>query len=238
MSVDYLTRLEQARGPRPSEAVLGALARALRLTDAERDHLFDLAGAAPPAPGRIRSAVRPSVLRLMDRFTDLPVLLLDAKTDVLAWNPMAAALLGDLSATPVPMRNVARQAFLGDSRMEVDPEERERLDRALAADLRRRRTHGSGQIRKLIHCTIQVVVADLVVELVAGGELLARRREPPLDLLGAVGSALGQALDERLERGRLDEDQGGLWQRLAHLAGALDVDLEHDPASRSRELAA
>jgi transcriptional regulator with XRE-family HTH domain len=138
MSVDYLSRLEQGRGPRPSEAVLSAMARALRVTDAEREHLFHLADASPPRPGRIRSAVRPSVLRLMDRFTDLPVLLLDAKTDVLAWNPMAAALLGDLSAIPPGERNIARQAFLGaGSRVEVEPDERERLDRAIVSDLRR-----------------------------------------------------------------------------------------------------
>ena len=139
MSVDYLTRVEQGRGPRPSEAVLGGLARALRLTDAERDHLFDLAGAAPPAPGRIRSAVRPSMQRLMDRFNDLPAILLDAKCDVLAWNPLAAALLGDLSGVPPTQRNVAWQAFLGTShsRVEASPAERERLDRAMVSDLRR-----------------------------------------------------------------------------------------------------
>jgi transcriptional regulator with XRE-family HTH domain len=138
VSVDYLSRLEQGRGPRPSEGVLSALARALRVTDAEREHLFHLAGAAPPLPGRIRSGVRPSVLRLMDRFTDLPALLLDAKSDVLAWNPMAAALLGDLSAIPPGHRNIARLAFIGaGSRVEVGTEERERLDRALVSDLRR-----------------------------------------------------------------------------------------------------
>jgi transcriptional regulator with XRE-family HTH domain len=137
MSVDYLTRVEQGRGPRPSEAVLGGLARALRLNDAERDHLFDLAGAAPPAPGRIRSAVRPSVQRLMDRFTDLPALLLDAKCDVLAWNPLAAALLGDMSAVPPAQRNVVWQAFLGTSRVALDPDARKRLDRAIVSDLRR-----------------------------------------------------------------------------------------------------
>jgi transcriptional regulator with XRE-family HTH domain len=137
VSVDYLTRLEQGRGPRPSEAVLTALARALRVTDAERDHLFHLAGASPPLPGRIRTTVRPSVLRLMDRFTDLPALILDAKSDVLAWNPMAAALLGDLSAIPLGRRNVARQAFTGDHRLELDPAERDQLDRALVSDLRR-----------------------------------------------------------------------------------------------------
>ncbi|MEJ3654594.1 helix-turn-helix domain-containing protein [Actinomycetes bacterium KLBMP 9759] len=102
VSVDYLTRLEQGRGPHPSEAVLGALARALRVSDAEREHLFHLAGAQPPLPGRIRSTVRPGVLRMLDRFTDLPALLLDAKADVIAWNPMALALLGDMSAVPRP----------------------------------------------------------------------------------------------------------------------------------------
>ncbi|WP_219412699.1 helix-turn-helix transcriptional regulator [Pseudonocardia nigra] len=137
VSVDYLTRLEQGRGPRPSEAVLAALARALRVTDAERDHLFHLAGGTPPLPGRIRSAVRPSVLRLMDRFTDLPALLLDAKTEVLAWNPMAAALLGDLSSIPPGQRNIARQAFTAEHRLGGDPAERARLDRALVSDLRR-----------------------------------------------------------------------------------------------------
>jgi transcriptional regulator with XRE-family HTH domain len=138
VSVDYLTRLEQGRGPRPSEAVLRALARALRLSDTERDHLFLLAGSTPPVPGRIRTTVRPGVLRLMDRFTDLPALLLDAKNDVLAWNPMAAALLGDLSAIPVGRRNIARQAF-GDAhdRVGTDPQERERMNRALVGDLRR-----------------------------------------------------------------------------------------------------
>jgi MmyB-like transcription regulator ligand binding domain len=74
---------------------------------------------------------------LMDRFTDLPVVLLDAKCDVLAWNPLAAALLGDLSAVPPAQRNVAWQAFLGTSRVTVGPDERERLDRAITSDLRR-----------------------------------------------------------------------------------------------------
>jgi transcriptional regulator with XRE-family HTH domain len=138
VSVDYLTRLEQGRGPHPSDAVLGALARALRITDAERDHLFRLAGGAPPLPGRIRSAVRPSVLRLMDRFTDLPVLLLDAKTDVLAWNPMSLALFGDLSAIPPARRNMARLAFGPEPPPTGgDEAEQERLNRAMVSDLRR-----------------------------------------------------------------------------------------------------
>lgn len=138
VSVDYLTRLEQGRGPHPSDAVLSALARALRVNDVERDHLFHLAGVAPPLPGRIRGTVRPSVQRLMDRFTDLPAVLLDAKTDVLAWNSMAAALLGDMSAIPQAERNIARRAFTGaPSPYGAHPDDRPRLNRALVTDLRR-----------------------------------------------------------------------------------------------------
>ncbi|MGQ0840844.1 helix-turn-helix transcriptional regulator [Actinokineospora sp.] len=137
ISVDYLTRLEQARGPRPSASVLAALARALGLSDAERDHLFLLAGGSPPTPGRISRTARASVLRLMDRCTDLPAMLLNARADVLAWNDLAAALLGDFSAIPVRRRNIIWQRFVhGPGRIAADPPERERLDRAALADLR------------------------------------------------------------------------------------------------------
>lgn len=113
LSVDYVVRLEQGRGPRPSAQVLGALAGALRLDDAGRDLVFRLGGAEPPQAGRIVMAVRPSVLRLLDRMVDLPALVMSAKGDVLAWNPLAAALLGDFSAWPPPQRNIIWQRFLG-----------------------------------------------------------------------------------------------------------------------------
>lgn len=113
VSVDYVVRLEQGRGPHPSAAVLGALARALRLEDADRDLLFRLAGSTPPQEGRIPMVVRPSMLRLLDRMADLPALVISAKADVLAWNSMAAALLGDFSAWPPARRNIIWQAFLG-----------------------------------------------------------------------------------------------------------------------------
>jgi transcriptional regulator with XRE-family HTH domain len=116
VSVDYVSRLEQARGPVPSNLVLAALARALRLTDDERDHLFRLAGSAPPLPHHIVSVPRAATLRLLDRLSDLPALLVDAKGDLLAWNSMATALFGDFSAWPLSQRNLAWQQFLGPSR--------------------------------------------------------------------------------------------------------------------------
>jgi transcriptional regulator with XRE-family HTH domain len=137
ISVDYLVRLEQGRGPTPSDQVLGALARALRLSDDERNHLYHLAGSPAPRPGHIISTIRPSTLRLLDRLTDLPVLVLDAKGDILAWNGPAAALLGDFSARPLAQRNIAWQRFLGGGgRVANDPEEDEQTAAQIVADLR------------------------------------------------------------------------------------------------------
>ncbi|MEW2291280.1 helix-turn-helix transcriptional regulator [Streptomyces sp. NPDC006743] len=112
MSVDYYTRLEQARGPRPSPRILDALARALRLTPAERSHLFRLAGtsAPPPAAGAVRR-VRPHVARMLRRLPDTGAVVTDATYGVVAWNPLAQALLGDHLATGTV--NLARRRFLG-----------------------------------------------------------------------------------------------------------------------------
>jgi transcriptional regulator with XRE-family HTH domain len=137
ISVDYLVRLEQGRGPHPSDSVLAGLARALRMTDDERDYLFHLAGSAPPRPGHIDSTVRAGTLRVLDRLTDLPALVLDAKGDVLAWNDLAAAVLGDFSPWAPPTRNIVWQRFLGhEVRVSGTPEENERTAVESVASLR------------------------------------------------------------------------------------------------------
>jgi len=98
ISVDYYTRLEQARGPRPSRQVLSALARALRLYEAERAYLYHLVGEEPAPPGGPSPDVPAGVLHLLDRLDDTPAYVIDARYDLLAWNPLAAALLGDPAA--------------------------------------------------------------------------------------------------------------------------------------------
>ncbi|RVU19189.1 XRE family transcriptional regulator [Streptomyces antnestii] len=95
MSVDYYTRLEQRRGPHPSRQMLTALARALRLTDAERDHLFHLAGQEPPRRGASSGHVRPGLLMILDRLHDLPASVLSDWGEVLAQNTMGVALTGE-----------------------------------------------------------------------------------------------------------------------------------------------
>src|SRR5690606_41533979 len=63
----YVVRLEQGRATAPSEQVVEALARALRLSSAEREHLFVLSGLQPPGPDRVPTHLTPSVQRLVDR---------------------------------------------------------------------------------------------------------------------------------------------------------------------------
>ncbi|NMO52409.1 helix-turn-helix domain-containing protein [Actinoplanes sp. TBRC 11911] len=113
ISAEYYTRLEQARGPHPSREVLAGLVRALRLDDAERDHLHHLAGAPPGPPPGPQREVRRSILDLLDRLPQAAACVVSATYDVLAWNDLAAALMEDFSAVPPRERNLARRAFLG-----------------------------------------------------------------------------------------------------------------------------
>ncbi|MEV6949334.1 helix-turn-helix transcriptional regulator [Streptomyces sp. NPDC051172] len=135
MSVDYYTRLEQSRGPRPSRQMLTALARALRLTDDERDHLFHLTSEEPPRHGwgspRSSEAesggasvhVRPGLLLVLDRLHDTPAMVGTDCGEVLAQNAMSKALSGDVSARPLRDRNMLRRFFLDPAARELFPPE-------------------------------------------------------------------------------------------------------------------
>lgn len=116
VSVDYYTRLEQGRSRSASVDVLDALATALRLNDAERDHLHRL-GRPRPATRRSRARpqhVHPATLDLMGRLDEAssPAFVLGRRLDVLAHNRLAGALVTDFRALPAPQRNQARFVFL------------------------------------------------------------------------------------------------------------------------------
>ncbi|MEV4286020.1 helix-turn-helix transcriptional regulator [Nonomuraea bangladeshensis] len=137
ISVDYLTRLEQGRAANPSAQVVDALARALRLSPAERAHLFGLAGLAPPGPRTVPAYITPSVQRLLDRMSGTPVAVYDASWTLLMANPPYAALMGDPSGWRGDQRNAVWRQFLGPStRVRHTPESRRALESALVADLR------------------------------------------------------------------------------------------------------
>jgi hypothetical protein len=135
ISVDYVTRLEQGRAAHPSEQVVEALGRALRVTAAERDHLFRLAGLVPPGRGTVPAYITPSVHRMLDRLTGTPVAVSDAMTTLLLANPMYTALMGERHGKE---RNGAWRAFLGDpeGRVRHTPESRRALQANVVDDLR------------------------------------------------------------------------------------------------------
>ena len=158
MSTDYYARLEQQRGPQPSEQMVSALARGLRLTLDERDHLFRLTGHHAPVRVRRSEHVSPALLRVFDRLTDTPALILSDLADTLVQNRMARALLGDETGHT----GLARSAFY---RWFTDPGARSRYperdhahqSRLQAAGLRAAVTAGGSDarateiVRRLLH---------------------------------------------------------------------------------------
>jgi transcriptional regulator with XRE-family HTH domain len=135
ISADYVMRLEQGRATNPSSQVVEALARALRLSAAERDHLYRLAGLAPPGPKTVPVFVPPSVHRLLDRLAGTPVAVYDAAWTLLVANPPYTALMGEVAQGRE--RNGVWRHFAGSGgRVVHAPEERRAFETALVADLR------------------------------------------------------------------------------------------------------
>jgi hypothetical protein len=137
MSTDYYTRLEQRRGPQPSAPMLAAIARALRLTLAERDHLYRLAGHTPPRHDARTAHVSPGMLRVLDRL-DTPAMVLNDLGEALAQNALSVALVGDESRFAVGDLERSRiYRWFTDLRERAlhAPEEHDRLSRSYAATL-------------------------------------------------------------------------------------------------------
>jgi transcriptional regulator with XRE-family HTH domain len=137
MSADYYTRLEQQRGPQPSEQMLASLARALRLTSGERDYLFQIAGHNAPAPVAVAGHVAPALLRVLDRLSDTPALILSSLGETLVQNRMAEALFGDASGYTGLARSAIYRWFTDPAaRLRYPEDDRDRQSRAEVANLR------------------------------------------------------------------------------------------------------
>lgn len=137
ISVEYLVRLEQGRARHPSPQVLGALARALRLTDTERDHLYRVGGAPTPTDTVVSQHIAPGVQRLLDRLGDLPIGVFSAAWDLLWWNALWAALTGDPGRLHGMDRNVAWRHFTkAPGAVDFDDQHAQEFADDLVADLR------------------------------------------------------------------------------------------------------
>jgi transcriptional regulator with XRE-family HTH domain len=137
ISTDYYTRMEQQRGPQPSVEVLGALARALRLSLDQRDHLFRLAGHNAPARTAAGSDVSPAMMRILDRLQDTPAQAMSAIGETLLQTPPARALLGDETRYRGLARSVLYRWFTDPDARRVYPEaDHEKVGRSFVAGAR------------------------------------------------------------------------------------------------------
>ena len=137
MSVDYYSRLEQRRGPQPSEQMLAAIARGLRLTLDERDHLFRLVGHGAPTRSLRADHVSPGLMRVIDRLADTPAQVMTELGETLAQTPAARALFGDETRFRGDERSIGYRWFMTPGTRDVYPvEDRAALSRSFTADLR------------------------------------------------------------------------------------------------------
>lgn len=116
ISVDYYVRMERGGLAGTSDGVLEALASALKLDEAERDHLFHLArqSGAPRGPRRRRPtrAVRSTLQQVLDAISDAPAWICNGRYDVLATNSLARALFSPVLSDPRRPANTARFVYL------------------------------------------------------------------------------------------------------------------------------
>ncbi|WP_043497286.1 helix-turn-helix transcriptional regulator [Georgenia sp. SUBG003] len=114
VSVDYYVRMERGNLAGASESVLDAVAGALRLDEAEREHLFTLARAAgqPKRRRRTPASVRPAVQQVLDAITDAPAWVRNGRHDIVAMNQLARALYAPVLADPRRPANTTRFVYL------------------------------------------------------------------------------------------------------------------------------
>ncbi len=136
-SVDYYNELERGAGSQPSEQMIAALARALRLSADERDYLYHLADRPVPAYGGPASHVHPGMLDLLTRLTSTPAQVITDLHVTLVQNPLAMALLGDHSGLRGARASFIHRWFTDPDARQMYPEaDHEGQSRAFAADLR------------------------------------------------------------------------------------------------------
>ena len=137
ISTDYYSRLEQGRGPQPSEAMLSGLARGLRLSLDERDHLFVLGGHPAPRQTSGSDHVDAGLMRVLDRLQDTPAQVMNSVGETLLQTPPAMALLGDDSRRDGLARSVLWRWFTDPASREIYPSEDHRQrQHDFVADLR------------------------------------------------------------------------------------------------------
>lgn len=165
MSTDYVSRLEQRRGPQPSEQMLSSIARALHLSLDERDHLFRLAGHNIPERSLRKNHINPGLMRIIDRLADTPAQIMGGLGETLLQTPLARALLGDETRFTGMARSVAYRWFTDPDARNIYPaEDHDTYARILVSDIRTVTTREGPDS----------VAAAMVKELLAGSPEFAK----------------------------------------------------------------
>ncbi len=188
VSVDYVVRLEQGRSSQPSPQVLGALARALRLSEDERDHVFHLAGHRPPPADGAAGLARAGLVRMLDLLGNTPALVLSDLGEALAQNRGSVLLTGDHTGLSGDRRYLVHRWFTDPATRAAAPrEDREDRARRLVADLRAAagRRSGDPTVAGLVD-RLQAASADFR-RLWAAHEVAVRRADRKTILHPRVG---------------------------------------------------
>lgn len=189
MSADYYGRLEQGRSTQPSTQMVRALARALRLSDDETDHLYRLAGHAVPDKGASATHVRPALMFVLDQMREAAAFVCSDTDVVLAQNHYARLLMGDLAADArIGLHaSVSYQWFTDAQTRAVVPEaDRDEASRTMVADLRAAwaRRRSDADMRELVDTLLRQSAE--FAELWARHEVAVRRMQRKT-FLTAVG---------------------------------------------------
>ena len=148
MSTDYYARLEQQRGPQPSEQMVASIARGLRLTLDERDHLFRLAGHTAPTRAHRSNHISPALMRVLDRLDDTPAMVVSDLGETLVQNRLAAAMLGDQTRFTGPARSAVYRWFTDPAERRLYPEsDHDHQSRVQVSNLRASLSRGSQDTR-------------------------------------------------------------------------------------------
>jgi transcriptional regulator with XRE-family HTH domain len=137
VSATWYTWLEQGRGGAPSADVLDRIARAMMLTDVEREHIFLLGlGRPPEVRYRAPEGVTPRLQRVLDTLKTSPAFVKTPTWDVVAWNEAAASVFTDYEMLPPQQRNILRLFFRADSRHRAAQKDWEQIARFVVAAFR------------------------------------------------------------------------------------------------------
>lgn len=179
ISADYLTRLEQGRATSPSAQIVASLSRALRVSDEERELLYQLAGHAAPGHDVVPSRIPPSVQRMLDRLANTPVAVYDSAMTLIEANAPFDALMGDTTTWTGLERNAVWRNLVGPrGRIVHSADDHADLEASLVADLRltASRYPADRSVSRLVAAL--TAASPRFVELWEGGEVRSKHNDP------------------------------------------------------------